>query len=162
MLKEKFKRIKWNEGVSEMLSFAIVVPFVVILICAILSSTQLSIEKQRLSYATYSVCRAGVVCENETYAEARTDAVMQELYGDDFIDGGFNATLGSNPENGDTYYKLELIGTGSEWKKENMARCTVYRYITPVMPFTAGYRTETIVMMIENGVDSAVDVGETS
>lgn len=159
---QRLKKIKWNEGVSEMLSFAIVVPFVVLLICAILSATQLSIERQRLSYATYSVCRAGVVCENETYAEARTDAMMQELYGDEFIDGGFTMTLGSKPKNGDTYYKLELVGAGADWKKENMVRCTVYRYVTPIMPFTSGYRSETIVMMIENGVDSAVDVGSTS
>lgn len=157
---KRLRKIKWDEGVSEMLSFVIVVPFVVLLICSILSAEQISAEKQKLTYAAYVVGRAAVVCENEEYAEARTDAMMQELYGNDFVDGGFQNSLKPAQGCSDTYYSLELVGDGTEWQKGNMVKCTVYRYITPLMPFTSGYRESTIVMMIENGVNSGTSIGD--
>lgn len=159
---KKIKSIKWNEGASEMLSFAIVVPFIVILICAIFSAAQISTSVQKLTYSSYSACRAAVVSENSDFAETRAEAVMREIYGDNLIDGGFDFVFNSSPTNNETYYKLELVGgQGTEWEKGNMVKCTVYQYINPLMPFSASYHTQSIVMMIENGVSEeiAVDPG---
>ncbi len=159
---KRIKTIRWNEGVSEMLSFAIIIPFILFLICAIISSAQISIAKQRLTVFSYSACRAAVVCEDESYAENRADAVLNEIYGSAFIDGGYNFRIPSSTDTNNVYYTMELIGENPEWKKGNMIRLTVYQYITPLMPFTEGYRSESVVMMIENGIDSGIVASDTN
>ena len=150
------KKVKWDEGASEILSFAVIIPFILFLISAIISSAQVSIVKQRLTVFSYSACRAAVVCEDESYAEDRADAVLDEIYGYLFIDGGYNFNVPSTASNNNVYYTMELIGNNPTWVKGKMVRLTVYQYITPIMPFTEGYRSESVVMMIENGVDTGV------
>lgn len=81
------KRISWRSGLSEVVSFIIIVPCIVMLIMAILSAYLISTTNQQLLYTAYSVGRAAVVCETRDLAENRADAIMEELYGGNFRSG---------------------------------------------------------------------------
>ena len=144
-------KINWKSGLSELISFTLIVPCIVLLICSILSAYLIGTTNQQLLYAAYSVGRASVVCEDETLAQNRADAIMDELYGTYFISD-------TPDENGEASYSLEILGTG-DWQKGTLIRCTVNQYITPVLPFTSKVYSKTVVMMIENGEGSVTTGG---
>lgn len=145
------RKVNWKSGLSEVISFTMIVPCIVLLICAILSAYLIGTSNQQLLYAAYSVGRAAVVCENESLAQNRADAIMEELYGANFISG-------TPDENGEATYSIEILGT-DEWQKGTLIRCTVNQYITPVLPFTTKVYSKTIVMMVENGEGSITTDG---
>lgn len=147
------KRISWRSGLSEVVSFVIIVPCIVMLIMSILSAYLISTTNQQLLYAAYSVGRAAVVCENQDLAENRASAIMDELYGSHYRSnsGALN--------DGEASYSMELIGS-DQWTKGTLLRCTVSQYITPAIPFMAKTYSKTLVMMIENGTEIMIDPDE--
>lgn len=141
MLKQKWIRFKKSaqKGSSEAITFCCLMPFVVLMICAILAATHISITNQKLDYTAYNACRSAVV--SETYEEAIAHAeqvYVQEL-------GSQNST-----EHGYAAVNIEILDGGT-WAKGAYVRCTVRYYIETVMPFTSGVRERSIVMMVERG-----------
>lgn len=147
------KRISWRSGLSEAVSFIIIVPCIVMLIMAILSAYLISTTNQQLLYTAYSVGRAAVVCETRDLAENRADAIMEELYG-----GNFRSGSGALND-GEASYYMELVGT-DQWTKGSLLRCTVSQHITPAIPFMAKTYSKTLVMMIENGTEIMIQPDE--
>jgi Flp pilus assembly protein TadG len=69
---KKFKqKLFWQKGGGEIIGFAYVLPFIVMLICCIIAAAQISITNQRLSYTAYNACRSAVVSVDETTAQQR-------------------------------------------------------------------------------------------
>ena len=153
----------WKNGLSEIVSFLILAPFIVLLICAVLSTYWIGTTNQQLLYTAYSVGRSAVVCETADLAENRAEAIMSELYEGNFLGGEF-ITDGSSPtlqasHTGEAVYSIEVLG-GDEWAKGSLIKCTVKQYITPAMPFTAREYSQSIVMMVENG-EGSISTGTT-
>lgn len=132
------KKIKafFKRGDGELLGFAYTLPFVVFLICAIVSATQVALINQQLSTAAYNCGRAAVVSETQGIAEQRANDLFEEL--------GFDIR---NPESECT---IEVLN-GGQWKKGEYIKCTVKCYANILMPFTSGVKEQSIIMMIEGG-----------
>ena len=148
MRKRKFK------GLGEILGFCYIVPFIVMLICAIIASAQITLASQRLTFAAYSTCRAAVVAEKEDLAKERGEAILKSLYGTNFNSLQFvkeSTTLGEAYDDNEVNRVIEYVGTEAKWIKGDMIKCTVYQKITPLMPFTSGVRAQSVIMMIECG-----------
>ena len=154
------KKSFWKRGVAEILGFGCALPFMILVICAIFSATQISLASEQLLYAAYSAGRAAVVTATEADGRNRTEEIIEAMYSDmncivDFLPSETNTKakaekLGKN----DIYCVIEYVNKGSDWYKGSIIRCTVYQYISPLMPFTAGVRSQSLVMMVENGLGS--------
>ena len=135
-----FKKLKnksfWQQGSGELLGFVCILPFIVMLICFIISSAQVSVINQKLSYTAYNCCRAAVVSETEVIAQDRAESVYTETFG--------------ALSNSYTSCQIDLLD-GANWGKGSYIKCTVRYDIDVLMPFTSGIREQSIVMMIENG-----------
>lgn len=129
----------WKKGGGEMLSFALIIPCILTLVCAIIAAAQISYTNQALNYCAYNACRAAVVSEAETVAQNRAQTAYNNQMGTE------NAH-----EHGYESCTLEVLG-GANWGKGSFVKCTVRYYIETLMPFTSGIREQSIVMMIENG-----------
>ena len=152
-LLKNIKKIKWNKGVGEFLGFAVVIPFVTLMICAIFSAAQICIVSEQMLYASYSVARASVVCADEETGKDRASAVLQTLYPSStcvvsFVD---DKNTDTPTVTGYVNCSIKYVDSSMEWKKGSIIECTVSQYVTPLMPFTSGVRSQTIAMMVENG-----------
>ena len=141
---KKFKqKAFWQKGGGEIIGFAYILPFIIMLICCIIAAAQISITNQRLSYTAYNACRSAVVSVDETTAHERGLAIFESVMGD-------SATLVS--QSGVMYEPFEMeILDGNPWVKGSFVKCTVRVYVRTLLPFTSGVREESIVMMIESG-----------
>lgn len=135
-----FSKGYWRKGGGELLGFAIIIPCIMLLIMAIVASTQIANINQALNYCAYNTCRTAVVSDNYAAAEQR----VQESYELQFGSENYRK-YGYEP------VTLELIDSSLPWQKGNFVRCTVRYHINTIMPFTSGVREYSIVMMIENG-----------
>lgn len=148
----KLKNIKWKRGGGEMLGFAICVPLVILLICAILSAGYVSSSNQKLTYTAYCVSRAACVSDSPERATLRAQAVFKEIYGDNADEVKFIYVTDTEAvprlERNHVYVIIKLLGPS--WKKGTLIRCTAYQYLTPLMPFSASLHSQSITMMIEN------------
>lgn len=141
MIKKLKSKKFWKRGSGELLGFCILMPFVVLLLCGVVSSTQVGVMNQTLNYTAYDCCRSAVV--SETYDLAKKRAI--ETY-------EVNMCSISNATKNHNYTPVELeIVDGPGWEKGSLVKCTVRYYIEPLMPFTSGVREQSITMMIENG-----------
>lgn len=143
-MKNTFKRLPtnyWKKAGGEMLSFALIIPCILTLICGIIAAAQVSHINQTLSYCVYNACRAAAVSDSKDLAEERAKSVYANQMGLE------------NSEEFD-YEPCMLELTGDTWEKGAFVKCTVKYYIKTFMPFTSGIRTQSIVMMIENGGSS--------
>lgn len=150
---EKFKNIKWNKGVGEFLGFAVVIPFVTLMICAIFSAAQICIVSEQMLYASYSVARASVVCADEETGKDRATAVLETLYPSSSCSVSFvdDSKADTPTVTGHVNCSIKYVDSSMEWKKGSIIQCTISQYVTPLMPFTSGVRSQTIAMMVENG-----------
>ena len=150
---------EWKRGSGELLGFAIVVPFVMLLICAILSATQVSSLQQRLTYATYTASRAACVSNNEERAVFRADAVVADMYGSSYTGyklfrQGETVTV-PHLENGQVFLAVQMLAP--EWKKGATLRCTLYQYIVPLIPFSNATHYQSLTVVIENDTITQYD-----
>ena len=131
----------WKKGNGEFLSLAIIFPFIILLICFIISAVQVGSVNQQLTFTAYNACRAAVVAETEDIARERAVAMYET-----------NVCSVADATKEVSYVPCEIkIVDGSEWKKGSLVKCTVRYYISTYMPFTSGVREQSITMMIENG-----------
>lgn len=148
----RLKNIKWKRGGGEMLGFAICVPLVILLICAIMSAGYVSSSNQKLTYAAYCISRAACVSDSPERATLRAEAVFKDIYGDkaDDIKFIYVTDVEEVPklERNHVYVIIKLLGPS--WKKGTLIRCTTYQYLTPLVPFSDSLHSQSITMMIEN------------
>jgi hypothetical protein len=145
---KKFIQIEfWKKGGGEIIGFAYILPFIVMLICCLIAAAQVSITNQRLSYTAYSSCRSAVVSIDENTARDRGYAIYESIMGDP------NANSG-----GVTYVPFEMtVLDGNQWIKGSFVKCTVRVYVKTLLPFTSGVREESIIMMIESNAPGAFE-----
>lgn len=147
-----FRKPNLRNGSGEILGFVLVIPFVLLLIVAILSATQLSSVQQKLTYATYTASRAACVSDNEQRAAARAEAVLSDMYSG-YFDGATLYQQNQVPTqkslaSGHIYADLQMLSPA--WVKGAMLRCTLYQRITPLMPFSSAVHSQRLTVMIEN------------
>lgn len=136
------KVIRDRSGSSELLGFTCIAPFILFLICAIIAATQIATTNQALSYCAYNACRSAVVSDSYSVAQRRATEIYTQQFGmDNAIKYGY------------TPVTLELMSPASatDWGKGKYVKCTVKVHIDTIMPFTSGERTQSIIMMVENG-----------
>lgn len=139
----------WRKGGGEVIGFVYILPFIIMLICCIIATAQISTVKQQLSYTAYNACRAAVVSTDETTANERGTAIFEDSIG---------SISDVSALGGSTYAPFELaVLDGGRWEKGNFVKCTVRVYVQTMLPFTSGIREESIVMMIENSAPTAFE-----
>ena len=140
-MKKLLQKSFWKKGGGEIIGFAYILPFIIMLICCVIAAAQISVVNQRLSYTAYNSCRSAVVSVDETTAQERGLAIFESVMGD-------SATLIS--QSGVSYVPFEMtVLDGNPWVKGSFVKCTVRVYVRTLLPFTSGVREESIVMMIE-------------
>lgn len=131
----------WHKGSGELTGFAIIMPFIILLIFIIVGATEISIVNQKLTYTAYDCCRAAVVSETMDSAEDRAIEMYE-----------YHLCSVSEATKDHSFIPCELtLVDGTEWEKGSLVKCTVRSYLNPLMPFTSGVREQSIVMMVENG-----------
>lgn len=131
----------WKKGNGEFLALAIVFPFIILLICFIVSAVQVGSVNQQLTFTAYNACRAAVVAESEDTARERA-IEMYETNICSIAEATKNASF--------IPCEIEIVD-GADWEKGSLVKCTVRYYISTYMPFTSGVREQSLTMMIENG-----------
>lgn len=154
------KKIKWCSGSGELLGFAIIIPFVLMLIIAILSTTQVSNAKQKMTYASYVIARATSICADQERAIDRADAIMTEIYGSNYKGYSFSGTnLTSADADDGAIHSGEKINNqvilsmqlkSDEWRKGDILVVTIRQYLQPLMPFSGNFHSQSLAVMIEN------------
>ncbi len=148
----KTKKIDWKKGGSELISFALVMPFFCFMILMMVNILQRGIIRQSVEHAAYMSARAAVTCE--TVSDARTNAINTA-----------QSTLANNsfsvaPE--DVQVTLSLVAGSTStanqtnkdetsnitWEKGALAKCEIK------VPFTSmtgqhDYISSVIFMMVE-------------
>ncbi len=143
MFSEKLNQILpqnfWKKGGGEILSFVIVVPCILFMVCAIIASAQIGYINQTLNFCAYNAGRAAVISDSKRAAENRVNATYETQFG-----------MQNARKYGYIPFELEVLD-GDDWEKGAFVKCTVRYYIKTLTPFTSGVREQSIVMMIENG-----------
>lgn len=138
-MKNFFEKNYWKKAGGEILSFIVVVPCLFILILTMISVAKIGIEDQTLNFCTYNCCRAAVVSTSLATAQDRAAEIYAEQYGVDK-----NTVL----QDGLVSF---VILDGDSWEKGALLQCTITRDVDSVLAILSGQRTQTIIMMIENG-----------
>lgn len=143
MLTQKLKNLLppkyWKKAGGEMLSFAIIIPCILMMVFAIISATQIGYINQTLNYCAYNAGRAAVICDSEAVARQYVLQTYQTQFG-----------MQNMMRYGYSPFELEILN-GDDWEKGAFIKCTVRYYVRSATPFTSGVREQSIVMMIENG-----------
>jgi hypothetical protein len=141
--KSKLKKIGFARGSGELLGFAISLPLVMVIFCAIVMAAQHGVIKQRLEYATYTAARAAVVQENLASAQAAA-----ALMADDVRVGAFGVR--------DIKVELETVagrldgGIGNvRWEKGSLLKVVLTADVDTIAPFPDSELSSEITMMIE-------------
>ena len=138
-MKKIFDKNYWKKAGGEILSFIVVVPCLFVLILTMISVAKIGIEDQMLNFCTYNCCRAAVVSTSLSTAQDRANEIYAEQYGID------KATVAQ-----EELVSLEII-EGNSWEKGALLQCTITRDVDSLLAILSGNRTQTIIMMIENG-----------
>lgn len=126
------KRIRWKQGMGEMLGFAVIAPILLFIILYIISLFQIATTEQQLIYASYRAGRAAVISFSKEDALQAMDRTLDEIY----------------PDDASVSYDISI--DDSSWLKGNVTLITVSKELNTMLPFGSGTRTRTIGMMIEH------------
>ena len=121
-----FRKINFKKGSGEIIGFTLLIPFVLLLIVAILSATQISSINQKLTYSTYVTARTASVSSKDDQVKIRVEAVLKDMYGENYDtvqvckQGETPTKLEPAPNH--LYATIEILGP--EWERGTMIRCT--------------------------------------
>lgn len=133
----RLRKVNWRRGGGELIGFALVLPIVMMVFCAIIMAAQLGLARQTIEYTTYSACRAAVICETETQAQLAAEKVVDDM-------------IYSIPGVRDGSAQVVIHNyTGNRWEKGGLVNCTVTVTVDTITPWTASDVTADITMMIE-------------
>lgn len=131
------RKIKWRKGGGELLGFAVILPAMLFVFCALIMAAQLGIARQSIEYTTYSAARAAVICENQAQAQDAAELIVEDMIYD--IPGAVPNSASVNIRN----------YMGSTWKKGGLIKCTVTVKVNTIAPWPASKVVADITMMIE-------------
>jgi Flp pilus assembly protein TadG len=143
----RLRKIKWERGSGELLGFAIALPLILIVFCAIIMAAQLGLARQALEYALYTAGRAAVV-QND-FPSARNAAEMvagTELYSGTFGISGFEIDIETV---GGSY---DASSGTVRWEKGALVKVVVTIYVDTIAPFSDSVLSSEITMMVERPV----------
>lgn len=133
------RRIDWKRGSGEIVGFAMILPAITFVFCAIVAVAQVGLIKQKLEYTAYTAGRACVVSETRERAEKRAGSITKESL----------RKTGGGLRDDSIRCKLKILDEKKKWEKGKFVQVTVSAYVKSIMPFTSGRRSARIVMMVE-------------
>lgn len=133
----RLRKIDWRKGGGELIGFALVVPLVMLIFCAIIMAGQLGLARQSIEYSTYSACRAAVICETQDQAQTAAELIIDDMV---------NTLPGVQP--GSISVTLDNL-TGSVWQKGELVKCSVSVEVDTITPWTSSVITSDVTMMVE-------------
>jgi hypothetical protein len=138
-----------RRGSGEIVGFAIVMPLLMLVFCALIMAAQLGLARQALEYSLYTAARAAVVQDN--IVNARNAA---NLMADAEIQTGTIGVTGYD-------LQMEVIsGTfnpasgGIRWEKGALLKVILTIDVDTISPFRDSQLASEIIMMIERPVSS--------
>lgn len=131
-----FYKLKWRKG-GELIAFAIVIPMIMFVFCALIMASQLGIARQSIEYTVYSAARAAVICENQNQAQAAAELILDEMIDD---------IPGIDKESAKVTIQNYM---GTMWQKGGLIKCTVTARINNITFWRDSVVTADITMMIE-------------
>lgn len=131
-----FYKLKWRKG-GELIAFALVIPIIMFIFCALIMASQLGIARQSIEYTVYSAARAAVICENQEQAQAAAELILKEMVDD--IPGIDQSSAKVTIQN----------YMGTVWQKGGLIKCTVTAKINNITFWQDSVVTADITMMIE-------------
>ena len=123
----------FKKGSGELVSFVMVLPVLCLIIMFMATLIQVTIARQKLEYATYSICRAAVITDDYYIAMNNAEFVAEE-------NGGFSIS----------FYKYdggELLDR-DDWVKGSFVSLKVTEKIEPLFPMFFGDTYYSIVVMM--------------
>lgn len=139
----KLKKIRWNSG-NELLGFAIALPMILVVFCAIIMAAQLGLARQTTEYALYSAARAAVVQENLN--DARNAA--QTMAGAT-LDTGTIGVSGYNIELETVAGSFDVASGLVRWEKGALVKVVLTVEVNTIAPFQSSVLSSELIMMIE-------------
>lgn len=132
------KRLDFKKGSGEMLSLVLVLPAILTVIMFMASLIQVTLVRQKLEYATYSVCRSAAITSD--YNTAISNAVKLAT-----ASGDYTMSICGVTSDGAEYAISEV-----NWQEGTYIKLTLGTEIEPFFPlfFDDDY-SSTVVMMIE-------------
>lgn len=136
-MRSDLKKVQWRKGGGELLGFAMVLPAIMLVFCAIIMAAQLGLARQSIEYTTYSAARAAVICESQSQAQQAAELLVEDMEKD--IPGIQANSISVNIKN----------YMGSTWQKGGLIKCTVVAKVNTISPWSDSTVTADITMMIE-------------
>jgi hypothetical protein len=147
----RLRKINWKRGSGEILGFAIVLPIILVVFCAIIMAAQLGLARQALEYSLYSAARAAVVQEDIISARAAAELVATA----EIESGTFGVTRHD--------ITLEVVGGSFDassglvrWEKGAMLKVVLTIYVDTIAPFGDSILSSEITMMVERPATSVI------
>lgn len=135
--------MRWRRG-GELIAFALVIPMIMFVFCALIMASQLGIARQSIEYTVYSAARAAVICENQDQAQAAAELILEEMVED--IPGIVKNSAKVTIQN----------YMGTIWQKGGLIKCTVTARINNITFWRDSIVTADITMMIERPATQSV------
>lgn len=129
-------KLKWRKG-GELIAFAIVIPMIMFVFCALIMASQLGIARQSIEYTAYSAARAAVICESQDQAQLAAEMILDEMTNDI-----------SGIEQGSAKVTIQNY-MGTVWQKGGLIKCTVTAKVNNISFWPDSEVTADITMMIE-------------
>lgn len=142
------KKDFWKKGASEILSFIVLAPVMLILFALLESLVQSESLKEKLEYTTYVAARAAALSESLPAAQANAEqAAKVDLasYGADYDPNSLRVTV--------------YPDSSSKWTKGSYFKCEVsvnFRGVTSLVNRKKGF---SLVMAVEHEIPSNVQAG---
>lgn len=126
-----------KNGTGEYIGFAVVLPFITILLLLIVNIIQIALCEERLIYAVYKCGREAVMCYDYDPGASENDINDAR--------GAANAMLQTIIPGGEI-----SISVNGSWTKGNVAAITVTENLNTVLGIQRGSHSRLIYMMIEH------------
>jgi Flp pilus assembly protein TadG len=141
---KKLVKFQNRRGNGELVGFAIAMPMLMLVFCALIMAAQLGLARQTLEYSLYSAARAAVV--QGDFVSAQNAA---EMMADAEIYTGTMGVTGYTIE-------LEVIGGtfnpgsgGIRWEKGALLKVVLTMDVDTISPFRDSTLSSEIIMMVE-------------
>lgn len=131
------ERLGFKKGSGEFIGFAVVMPFIFIIILYIVNVLQIGVLEEKLTFAAYSCGRAAVISSSSDAAYSNAVSTLEEIQSQDGLSIG------------GTDVKVSISGNAA-WVKGNIIIVDVSCYFEPVLGIQRGEHTRRVAMMIEH------------
>lgn len=161
-LVERFKKINWEEGSAELLSFCVMAPFIIVVIYIFLNISMMINAAQAAEYAAYIGGRTAVISISADVSPANRLSVAKSKANEvvrNSLDAYSMVSDYSKLEPYKWYGELKLDGENNVWTKGEYATYTVYLCVPSFYGSSnSGILSSSITMMVETPVAQGYSV----